>query len=120
MILATEFDSIVNGDSLSSTLHSALSSLRSTYRSRTKEKKSEIPQVLITEILHRSDPRLQSEKAEEARQKEIENLVRRGTLELNLEEDVPPGANVISGSFVVTIKGVETANHIFKARFLVH
>ncbi len=36
------------------------------------------------------------------------------------EEDVPKGANVNTGSFVVTIKDVETENPIFKARFMAH
>ena len=85
VILATEFDTIVNGDSLSSTAHIALSSLHSTHRSSTKERKRDIPQVLFTVILHRSDPRLQCGKAEQASQKEIELLVRRGTWKLILE-----------------------------------
>ncbi len=35
-------------------------------------------------------------------------------------KDVPSGANMITGSFVVTIKDVETENPIFKARFVAH
>lgn len=41
-------------------------------------------------------------------------------MELVLEEDVPPGANIISGSFVISIKDLETEKPIFKARFVAH
>jgi len=77
---------------------------------------------MITEILHYKDPRSRSQslEAEKARQNEIENLVRRGTWKLVLEEEVPADGNIISGSFVITIKDVETDNPRFKARFVAH
>ena len=76
--------------------------------------------ILITEVLHHNDPRIRSKEAEQARKKEIENLVRRGTWEIVLEEDIPPDANVISGSFVIAIKDVERDKPLFKARFFAH
>ncbi len=63
---------------------------------------------------------MRSEQADRARKQEIENLVRRGTWELVLEEDVPPGSNIISGSFVIAIKDVEIDNPLFKARYVSH
>lgn len=41
------------------------------------------------------------------RQLEIENLVRHGTLEIVMEENVPQDTNIIEASFVVAIKIVE-------------
>ncbi len=37
-----------------------------------------------------------------------------------LEEDVREDADMITGSFIATIKDVETDNPIFKARFVAH
>ncbi len=37
-----------------------------------------------------------------------------------LEEDAPEDANVISGSFVIIVKDVETENPTFKARFVAY
>ncbi len=44
----------------------------------------------------------------------------RDTFEMILGENVPEDANVVSGSFVITIKDVETETSTFKARFVVH
>ncbi len=61
-----------------------------------------------------------SKQADRARKREIEKLVWSRTWELVIEEDVPPGSNNISGSFVISIKKVETDSPIFKARFVAH
>ncbi len=50
----------------------------------------------------------------------METWVRRCTWEMILEEGGPKDLNVILGSFVVTIKDVETEKPIFEACFLVH
>ena len=76
--------------------------------------------LFITEVLHHIDPRIRTLGAEKARELEIENLVSRSTWEMVLEEDVSEGADMITGSFVVTIKDVEIENLIFKARFVAH
>ncbi len=89
----------------------------------TKAESDEIassPNILITEVLHHSDKRIRSDEVEEARRKEIENHVRRGTWGMIFEEDVPEDAKVISGSLVITIKGVDTENPTFKTRFVAH
>ena len=44
--------------------------------------------------------------------------MKRGTWEAISERDVPLGANIISVSFVITIKDVETESSVFKARFV--
>ena len=63
---------------------------------------------------------LRFQQADRARKREIENLIRRGTCELALEEDVLPGSNITSGSFLIAIKDVGTGKSIFKARFVAH
>ncbi len=45
-------------------------------------------------------------------------MIQLDTWELVLKEDVPPGSNIISGSFVIAIKDVETDKPILKARFV--
>ncbi len=74
----------------------------------------------MTEVLHHTDPRIRTPEAEKERALEIENLVYRGTWEMILENDVPKGANMITGSFFVTIKDLEIDNPIFKSRFVAH
>ena len=111
----------MSGEHFVTTLHTSLPKLSSNRpcKSSTVNRK-EIPSVIITEVLHHSDPRMRSEQADRARKQEIENFVRRCTWELVLEEDVPPGSNIISGSFTIAIKDVETEKPIFKARFVAH
>ena len=76
--------------------------------------------MFIIEVLHHTEPRIRTPEAEKASEVEIENLVRRGTWEMVLEEDDPKSANVITGSFVVTVKDVEIENPIFKPSFVAH
>jgi len=63
---------------------------------------------------------LRSEETDHARRREIENLLRRGTWELDIKGDVPSGSNIISVSFAISIKDVEKDNPIFKSRFAAH
>ncbi len=76
--------------------------------------------VLNSLVLHHTDPRTQSAEAEKALKNEIENLVKLETWKMILGEDVPSEANFITGSFVITIKDVETENSIFKASLFAH
>ncbi len=73
---ATTNDSIVSGEHLVTTLHSSLPKLSSNrpWKSSTINR-NELPSVLITEFLHHNDPRIRSELADQARKREIENLV---------------------------------------------
>lgn len=54
-----------------------------------------------------------------AKAKELSGLAERGVYEIVCKEDVPAGANVLGGRFVLTIKNVETAEEAYKARFVV-
>lgn len=77
------------------------------------------PQVFLTEVLHPRDSRGRSSQFEEAKLKEIEGLVKRGTYEVVLKEDVPVDANILGGRFVLSIKNKDTNEEKFKARFVV-
>ncbi len=47
-------------------------------------------------------------------------MVQRGTWEIFLEEDLPPGTKIITGSLVIAVKDVKADKPIFKARFVAH
>ena len=94
-------------------LSKGLPKFSSTRRSTEPDKKQIIPTIHITEFLHHADPRIRTHEDEKARELEIENLIRRGTWEIAFEEDVPKDAIMITGSFVVTIKEVETEKPSF-------
>ncbi len=119
-IQASTYHTILNGERLVHTLPEVLPKFSSTRESTKPDKKRTIPTVHITEVLHHMDPRTRFLEANKARELEIENLVRRGTWEMVLEEDVPKDANMITGSFFVTFEDVETEKPTFKARFVAH
>ena len=110
----------MNGERLVHTLSKVLPQFSPTRKSTKPDKKRTIPTVHITEVLHHMDPRARTLEADNARELEIENLVRRGTWEMVLEEDDSKGTNMITGSFVVTIKDVQTKKPTFRARFVAH
>lgn len=120
-------DPISRRDSVMDALHSQLSQLRSnrvkrsSVRCRDRFNDKPIPfGVFLTEILHPKDPRFRSPEADEAKRKEIENLVERGTWDFVFEEEVPRDANVLTGMFLIKIKDTETNKPVFKARFVIH
>ena len=57
----------------------AMPQFASTRKSIKPKKNRVTPCVLITEVLHHSDPRFRTPEAEKARELKIENLVCRGT-----------------------------------------
>jgi hypothetical protein len=54
----------------------------------------------------RNDPRYNSPEVQEAMRKEIEGIVDKGTWAVTVSSEVPTGANIPSGRFVMTIKDV--------------
>ncbi len=78
--------------------------LASTRNGSKPEKHRVTPGVFITEVLHHSGLQIRTPDAEKARLFEIGNLVRRGTWEMILENHVPKGANMITGSFFLSIE----------------
>jgi hypothetical protein len=74
--------------------------------------------VFIAEIIKQGDPRAM--KFEEAKRKEIQGLIDRGTWKVVLKEDVADNANVLGGRFVLAIKDEGTEKEVWKDRFVVH
>ena len=114
VILSKEYDNLVNGESSIDLFYTAIKQFRST-KPRHKLKDFDI---YITKVLHPRDPRNNCEEALNAKRKEIEALVSRGTWKVVIEEEIPADSNVINARFVITIKDVETDEPFFKARFV--
>ena len=75
--------------------------------------------TFLSDNLHPSDPRCKWPEFAEASRKEIKGLVDRGTWKIVLKQDVPKGANILSGRYVLVIKNVVTDKPVFKARLVV-
>lgn len=76
-------------------------------------------QVFLTEILDVGDPRVSSKEMNDAKRKEITNLINRGTFKIILKEEIPPDGNVLPGRFVLAIKSTEDKKVKFKARYVI-
>ncbi|MEM1283154.1 MAG: reverse transcriptase domain-containing protein [Chlamydiota bacterium] len=113
---ASEYDKIANGELLLDEMKTMFSS----FISRPLHESNDPYRIHITEVLHPADPRAFGKLATEAKKKEIEGLIRKGTWKIVLKEEVPRDANVLTSHFVITIKDVETNQPIFKARYVIH
>ena len=76
------------------------------------------PRILYTETLPFNDHRAHSPEFEEAKRKELEGLIERGTFRIVLEEELPPNPNIIPCRFVLAIKHSDTGETKHKARFV--
>lgn len=94
-------------------LHAALAP----FVSKDKDKHAPAYNVHITEIIEKRDPR--SALFGDAKRKEIEGLINRGTWKAVMKDEVPDNANVMGGRFVLAIKDGGTDREVFKARFVV-
>ncbi len=97
------------------TLYHETRHFKLTRKERLLEKRN---QILITEFINLNDPRYRIPKAEQAKEKEILNLVRRRTQEIASEEEVPKNANIIGGRLFMTISDTETDSPLYKARYV--
>lgn len=88
-------------------------------RSLGKTASRQPPQVFLTEVLKPWDPRTNHTSFDPAKQKEILGLIDKGTYEVVFREEVPDNANILGGRFVLAIKNKDTAQELFKARFVV-
>lgn len=60
--------------------------------------------IFFVKILEHSDPRAQTPDLDEAKKKEVECLKARDICEKVNEVDVPNGASILGGRFVLTLK----------------
>ncbi len=70
-------------------------------------------------MIEKNDPRTSSAKMKAAIAKEITGLLDRGTFKIILRDEVPKGANVVGGRFVLAIKEEGTEDERYRARFVV-
>ena len=56
---------------------------------------------------------------DEAKKKEIRNLLQRGTFKIILKEEAPPDAEVLPGRFVRAIKSSLDGKTKYKARYVI-
>ena len=77
------------------------------------------PGVYIIEVLHPADRRSRTGIFDAAKAKELEGLVQKGVNKVLCKEDIPEGANVLCGQFVLAIKDIGTEQEVYKARFVV-
>jgi hypothetical protein len=54
-----------------------------------------------------------------AKQKEIQELIERGTWKVVLNDEMPENPNIMGGRFVLTTKDSGTSMEIYKARYVV-
>ena len=70
----------------------------------------------MTEVLDTKDPRTNG--FEDAKQKELEGLIGRGTFKLVLREEIESDPNIVPSRFVLAIKHLEDGKEHLKARFV--
>ena len=117
VIHADKHENIINGDAQLEELKEIMIHFSSDKHS---EKSGSILHVHVTEILEPSDPRRNCQEAKAAKQKDIEDLIRRGTWKIIAHDELPENANILTGGFVITIKDTETDKPRLKARFVIH
>lgn len=74
-------------------------------------------EVYMTEVILPGDPR--EPKFEEAKKKEIQGLVNKGTWKIIMKNEMSPNPNILGGRFVLAIKDGGTPKERWKARFVV-
>ena len=72
----------------------------------------------LTEILEADDPRANSKMFNIAKDVEVKGLLKRKTWRVIPKTQLPTGANVLSGRFVLTLKNVGSDTQRAKARFV--
>ena len=77
------------------------------------------PEIMMTEVLSPADSRGRSGDFDEAIANELRGLTERGVYEIVCKEEVPPGANILGGRFVLAIKEKGTEDEKYKAHFVV-
>lgn len=73
----------------------------------------------MTEVLTLAEPRERQDGFGDAIAQKFQGLAERGVYEIVCRQDVPDGANVLGGRFVVEIKDKGTKEEQYKLRFVV-
>ena len=75
-----------------------------------------ISRPFFTKVISPKDQR--TGQFDEAKRKELEGLIKRGTFKLVLREEIGPNPNIIPSRFVLTFKRKENGNEMWKARLV--
>lgn len=73
---------------------------------------------MATEIIDENDERATSPEMNEAKNKESNALLERGTFKVILKEEITPDGNVLPGRFVLAIKSTADVKVNYKARYV--
>jgi Reverse transcriptase (RNA-dependent DNA polymerase) len=73
----------------------------------------------VTEVLSPNDQRSNDPKMNQAKKREIKGLLERGTFRIILKSEIPQGANVLGGRYVLVIKDAGTEREVWKARYVI-
>jgi hypothetical protein len=86
-----------------------------------EEHKLNIPEfgVYLSEPVSNSDPTTSSPQFIVAKKMEIDGLVEKGPWKVCAKSELPAGANIMGGCFVLSIKDVGTPREVYKARYVV-
>ena len=75
-----------------------------------------LSRTLYTEIIAPRDPR--SKLFHEAKEREIEGLIQRGTFQMVLQSELGRNPNIVPSRFVLAIKHKDTGEEVYKGRFV--
>jgi hypothetical protein len=73
----------------------------------------------VTAAIQYGDPRASDRRMVEAKRKEIRGLLARETFKIVSKREIPQGANVLKGRYVLSIKDIGTLNETWKERFVI-
>lgn len=73
--------------------------------------------VWLTEVVTGDDPR--GSRFDDAKRREIRNLIDRGTVSVVLRPEADENPNVLPSRFVLAIKKADGGKEVLKARFLI-
>lgn len=75
--------------------------------------------VYLTDVISNRDERGTSKEMTEAKRREIQNLLDRGTFKVNLREEIPKDGNVLPVIFVLALKSSVDGQIKHKARYVI-
>ena len=73
----------------------------------------------MTEVVDNDDPRANSNEIRNAINDEVQDLLRRGTFNVILKEELPDGTNALSTVFVLDVKCKADGQLKYKARYVI-
>jgi hypothetical protein len=79
----------------------------------------EVHTTYITEVIQHDDVRANDPMMTDAKRKKIRGLLERGTFRIIMRSEIPAGANILGGIYVLSIKDSGTDREVWKARYVI-